>query len=118
MIGVVELSHTLGERAEIIELAEVDLDVEELVEERGEHAVVDGLRARVLVDLLAGELAECLVGQLVHRGSDHCKAGRQRALLGQVVEGREKLATAEVARRAEDDHDGRVGDAVIVQPFR
>ena len=117
MVGAVELLQLLAQRLEILQLAEVHLDVGERREKRIEDAVVDGLRAREGVDLLGCVLAERVLGQVVHRRTHHRESRGQRALLGQVVQRRQKLAAAEVARGAEDDHDRGVCDPVIVQAF-
>src|SRR5437870_2200091 len=70
------------------------------------------------MDLVGRVLPERLVGQVVPRRSHNGKTCGQGALLGEVVQRRQQLAAAEVARGAEDDHDRRVGDAVVVETLR
>src|SRR5205823_5369730 len=70
------------------------------------------------MDLVGRVLAERLVGQVVPRRSHDGKTCGQGALLGEVVQRRQQLAAAEVARGAEDDHDRRVGDAIVVETLR
>ena len=58
-----------------------------------------------------------VVREVAHRRAQDREPGRQRSLLGQVVQRREELASAQVAGGAEDDHDGRVRDPVVMQSF-
>ncbi len=111
----VELLQLLAQVAKVVDLAEADRDVEELRKQCVQHAVVDRLRARELVDLLRRHLAKGFVRHLGHGRTDHRKACRQRALLGQVVDRRQQLSPAQVAGGAEDHHDRRVGDPVVMQ---
>src|SRR6266550_938816 len=70
------------------------------------------------MDLVGRVLPERLVGQVVPRRSHDGKTCGQGALLGEVVQRGQQLAAAEVAGGAEDDHDRRVGDAIVVETLR
>src|SRR5256886_7109344 len=70
------------------------------------------------MDLVGRVLAERLVGQVDPRRSHDGKTCGQGALLGEVVQRGQQLAAAEVAGGAEDDHDRRVGDAIVVETLR
>src|SRR2546421_9340378 len=70
------------------------------------------------MDLVGRVLPDRLVGQVVPRRSHDGKTCGQGALLGEVVQRGQQLAAAEVAGGAEDDHDRRVGDAIVVETLR
>src|SRR5260370_31237283 len=113
----VQLAQAALQRLEVVEVPESDLVVEAPAQERVQHALGDRLRAREFRDLLRRMLAERVIRQVDDRSAHHREAGGQQALLGEVVERRQQLAPAEVAGRAEDDHDARLADAVIVKPL-
>ena len=115
--GVVELVHLSLQGLEVVELAEVDLHVEDAREERLQDLWVDGLGARELRDDVSRVLAESVVVEVVDRGADDREPGGQQALLGQVVDGRQQLARAEVAGGAEDDHDQGVPNPIVMKPL-
>src|ERR1700693_1575780 len=117
MAGRVQLAETALQRFEVVELSEVDLHVEAGAQECIQHPLVDWLRARELRDLFRRVLAKRVVGQVVDLRAHHAEAGREQALLGEVVERGQQLAPAEVAGRAEDDHQARFAHAVVVEPL-
>ena len=114
---VVEQVGPLLQRSEVFELAEVDLHVLDVVQESLQDLRFDRLGPRKLRYDFGRVLAEGVVGQVVDGGADHGEPGWQQPLLGQVVEGGEQLACAEVAGGAEDHHQRWVADPVVVQPF-
>ena len=112
---VVEFLQLLRQSLEVFLLAEIDVDVRHGGEKRFQDAVVDRLGPRELMDLLRGVLAERIVGQIGHRRADNRKTRGQRALLGEVVQSGQELAATEITGGSEYDHDGRIGDPVVVE---
>ena len=110
----VEVGQAALQRLEVVELAEVHLDVEARREKHFQHALIDRLGARELFDLFGRALAERFIGEIVDRGADDREARRQQALLGEVVERGQELATAQVAAGTEDDHEAWLTDPVVV----
>ena len=96
-------------------VSEVQLLEAHAVQEGFQDRLVDRLGARVGADGVGGALAELLVAQVALGRADHPEARRQDALQGQVVNRRQQLALRQVAGRAEDDDQRRVGDPVLVQ---
>jgi hypothetical protein len=81
--------------------------VAHLLQQLVEHLLVR-LPARVLRDRLAGHLAVVLVRDVRARDGDQVEALGQRALVREVVDGRQELALGEVARAAEYHERRRV----------
>ena len=115
MPRVVEFLQLLHQSLEVFLLAEIDVDVRHGGEKRFQDAVVDRLGPRELMDLLRGVLAERVVAHIGHRRADDRKTRGQRALLGEVVQSGQELAATEITGGSEYDHDGRIGDPVVVE---
>ncbi len=55
---------------------------------------------------------------LLTADADHGERMRQKVFFSEIVESREELAFCQVARRAKDDHDARIGGFLAVCHFR
>src|SRR4029079_11552218 len=84
----------LAELAVALLVVEGEPDVGQPLEQALEHGLV-GLAARELLDRLAREVAELLVGLVAARDADQVEALPQRALVGEVVDRRQQLAPGE-----------------------
>ena len=103
----------LRELAVAVLVVEREPDVGEPLEQPVEHGVV-GLPARELLDRLAREVAELVVGLLAARDPDQVEALGQRPFVGEVVDRRQQLAPGEIPGGAEDD-ERRPGDGQALQ---
>jgi hypothetical protein len=72
----------------------------------------------VLRDDIGGPLAKRVIRHVVDGRADHRKARGQQPLLGQVVDRGQELLAAQIAGGAEDDHDRRLGNPIVVQALR
>ena len=99
--------------------------------EGGRVIVATRLIGRVVLDALPDVGTEFATGELLQVGgglgtelsvrdglaaeADQVEVGREQAVDGQVIKGRQELAGSQVARGAEDDHAGGLGAAVLAQ---
>ena len=90
-------------------IAKLRLMVKDRLRQRIPHRGVDRLEARGLGDGVAQLRAELVVGLGPAGEPDDGKRLRELAFVGQIVEGRDKLAVGEVTRRAKDHQRARLG---------
>ena len=99
----VELIEHRGEALEALGVVELALDVPRRLQQAVAHVAVDDFHTVEVVDRLAHEFAELVVGHLLAAVADQGGAERQHAVTTEVVECRDQLAVGEVARDPEHD---------------
>src|SRR5438067_6309906 len=92
-------------------------DKMQMLREASPHLLVQRLRPAVLRDGGVQLLAVFLVRQRFSRGADDRERRREKALEREVVERGDELALREIARPAEDDDRGGLGDPREPKPL-
>ena len=89
--------------------------VKDVAREGAPHRRVQRPAARELLAPPPHLVAERVLFQGVPAEAQHGEPRGQQAIARQAVQRRKQLAARQIARRAEDDHDGRLGDALLDQ---
>ena len=111
----VELVEHRGEALEALRVVELALHVPRRLQQAVAEVAVDDLLPVVVVDRLAHEVAELVVGHLLAAVADQRGAERQHAVAAEVVERRDQLAVGEVAGDAEHDQAAGVRVALAAE---